>query len=134
MCSLRLRVRRNGFERLRIRACPRLAPGSGFGSVGEQTTLANGVEPRQTAAGSRPSGPKSLTRGPSWRPQSPVPASFSPPPCGEGPGEGVAGAGLPHDNAAGPAAPGNIGRAAGGGGGTRVHAALKPEAMRPILE
>ena len=34
-----------------FRACPRLAPGSGFGSVSEQTTLANGVEPR---ANSRP--------------------------------------------------------------------------------
>ncbi len=30
-----------------VRACPRLAPGSGFGSVGEQTTLANGVEPQR---------------------------------------------------------------------------------------
>ncbi len=30
-----------------VRACPRLSPGSGFGSVSEQTTLANGVEPRR---------------------------------------------------------------------------------------
>ena len=38
------------------------APGSGFGSVTHDTTVRNGVETRQTAAGSRPFGPKSLTR------------------------------------------------------------------------
>ncbi len=41
---------------------PPAAPGSGFGSVAHETTVCNGVEPRQTAAGSRPFGPKSLTR------------------------------------------------------------------------
>ena len=41
---------------------PPAAPGSGFGSVTHDKTVRNGVEPRQTAAGSRPFGPKSLTR------------------------------------------------------------------------
>ena len=42
---------------------PPAAPGSGCGSVADDTTVRNGVEPRQTAAGSRPFGPASLTRG-----------------------------------------------------------------------
>ena len=36
----------NGLE-LRTWACPRLAPGSGCGSVEQQTTLLNGVEPQR---------------------------------------------------------------------------------------
>ena len=45
-----------------MRACPRLAPGSGCGSVADDTAVCNGVEPAQTAARSRPFGPTSLTR------------------------------------------------------------------------
>ncbi len=39
-----------------VRACPPLARGSGCGSVGNDTTVPNGVEPRQTAPGLAPSG------------------------------------------------------------------------------
>jgi len=53
---MRSRVRGNGTMRARecsydkkrrVRACPRLAPGSGFGSVADETTVCNGVEPRR---------------------------------------------------------------------------------------
>src|SRR5688500_4479959 len=46
----------NGFG-LRVWACPRLAPGSGFGSVANDTTVCNGVEPpRNCPRGLAPSG------------------------------------------------------------------------------
>jgi len=64
--------------RTAVWACPRLAPGSGFGSVMHDKTVRNGVEPAQTAARSRPSGPKSLTRGWSWRPRVPAPSPPGP--------------------------------------------------------
>ena len=61
------------FER-RVRACPRLAPGSGCGSVGLQTTQPNGVEtPTILLLGSRPFGPTSLNRNnPGFRTNSKV--------------------------------------------------------------
>jgi outer membrane receptor protein involved in Fe transport len=52
---------RNGFRTAGFGRAPAGA-GSGCGSVEQQTTLLNGVEPRQTAAGSRPFGPASLTQ------------------------------------------------------------------------
>ncbi len=62
--SWSLRRRNGGSVRTDGLGVPPAAPGSGFGSVGEQTTLANGVEtPTILLLGSRPFGPKSLTRG-----------------------------------------------------------------------
>jgi hypothetical protein len=59
---------------------PPAAPGSGCGSVTQQTTLRNGGEPRQTAGGSRRFALASLTRGwcrrpRGWAPSPPGPLS-----------------------------------------------------------